>query len=183
MKEIDDCQQRDLKWFTIVTVAVFSLLIIVNVPLLRFVPHEYFGSLNNLFIIQIAITAIFFFTPRITKLYGTFASLFCFIQCFILMVSENKLRTALLNENSPDHNIALNERMLVMVFLICFFFNILVQIISRQVMRRHFTGRFGFCEHNLMPNRSFFEFMDMQKSVETMNLESQLIASFRPYRD
>ena len=42
---------------------------------------------------------------------------------------------------------------------------------------------FGFNEHNLMPNRSFMEFMEMQKSSETMALEAQLIARIRPYRD
>ena len=51
LREIDNCQSRDLKWFTIATTSTICLLIIVNVPLLHFVPHYHWDSLNNLFII------------------------------------------------------------------------------------------------------------------------------------
>ena len=50
-------------------------------------------------------------------------------------------------------------------------------------MRRQFVGRFGYFECNMMPNRSFLEFMNMQKSKETMAYEACLTARIRPFRD
>ena len=99
------------------------------------------------------------------------------------MVSKNKLRKALLDVNSLDHSIAMNERVLVMVFFCFFSFYVIIQIASRQVMRRQYVGRFGYFECNMMPNRTFLEFMNMQKSKETMAYEAALIAQIRPFKD
>ena len=49
--QIQQCQNRDFKWFTCATVGFITVLAVVNVPLLRLVPHRYFGALDNLFII------------------------------------------------------------------------------------------------------------------------------------
>ena len=183
MIQLEQCQRRDYKWFTLATALVIALLLAVNVPLFYFFPDEHYGSLRNIFSAQIILCGSLFVSTRITRLYGTFASLFVFFQCFILMVSKNKLRRALLDEKSPDHTLAINERVLVMVFLCAFFIYILMQIASRQVMRRQFVGRFGYFECNMMPNRSFLEFMNMQKSKETMAYEACLTARIRPFRD
>ena len=99
------------------------------------------------------------------------------------MVSKNKLRKAISDVNSLDHTVAINERILVMVFLCFFFFSILIQIASRQVMRRQYVGTFGYFECNMMPNRTFLEFMNMQKCKETMEYEAALTARIRPFRD
>ena len=158
-------------------------MLVVNVPLFYFLPDLQYGSLRNIFLAQVVTSALFFLTPRVTRLYGTFASLYTFFQCFILMVSKNKLRKALLDVNSLDHSIAMNERVLVMVFFCFFSFYVIIQIASRQVMRRQYVGAFGYFECNMMPNRTFLEFMNMQKSKETMAYEAALIAQIRPFKD
>ena len=76
--------------------------------------------------LQIVVSSLLYFTPRTTRLYGTFASFFAFFQFYVLMVPERKLRAALVDEINPDHDIAKGERLLVMAVLLCFFFTILV---------------------------------------------------------
>ena len=87
--QLKQCQMRDLKWFTCATVGLIAILTAVNVPLLRFVPHRYFGTIDNLFIIQLWLTGALFITPRLSKMWSTFLSAYAFAQCFILMAAEN----------------------------------------------------------------------------------------------
>lgn len=181
--QIWKCALRDLKWFLTATAGTIALLAAINMPLLHFAPHTSFGPIDNLFIIQVVLTGVVYFTPVLTKLQSIFGSLFVFFQCFIFMVADNQLRIAFINPSNPFHPVAKFERLFVIAAVVFFFFALLVQVISRKVLRTHFFGKFGFREHNLMPNKSFAEFIYMQKSSDTMAKERQLIARIRPLRD
>ena len=170
LQELKACRRRDCKWMLLILSIIIALILVMSL-IVAFNTANII-SLKVLFILQMTLSILFLFTIPWIRLYGLSASMYMFFQCYVLMLGSGELTRNIKHEEKGEKEIAI-AAWTFSSFGSCIYVIVVLGIGCFREVRRMYGVHYrrSLTKGNMLPNRTFFEFMKWKKSERTLILE------------